>query len=139
MEYKRIENTVFLRLAPGEDVVGSVLKLAEEENIGLAEVNGLGAIRELEVGVYNTTEKKYYKNHFEGAFEISSLHGTLTTREGDHYLHLHINCGGMDGSVIGGHLNKAIVSATAEIVVRCVDGEINRKWNEDIGLFLFDF
>ena len=84
-------------------------------------------------------EKKYYPKTIEGIFEITSLLGTLTTKDGEPYLHLHISCGGMDAAVVGGHLNKAIVSATGEIVIRVVNGTINRKFSNEIGLFLFDF
>lgn len=41
--------------------------------------------------------------------------------------------------VFGGHLNKAIVSATCEMVIHIIDGKVDRKYNEDIGLNLFEF
>ena len=38
---------------------------------------------------------------------------------------------------IGGHLNKAIVSATAEIILTVVDMVVERELNKEIGLNLF--
>ena len=35
--------------------------------------------------------------------------------------------------------NRAIISATAEIQIQVIDGEIGREFSEDIGLNLFKF
>jgi uncharacterized protein len=40
---------------------------------------------------------------------------------------------------MGGHLNSAIVSATFEGVIEIIDGEIDRKFSDEIGLNLIDF
>lgn len=139
MEYKRFEDTVFLRVDPGEDIIEKVLETAKIENIALASISGLGAVKEIQIGVFEYAEKKYYPKTIKGIFEITSLLGTLTTKDGEPYLHLHISCGDMNGEVVGGHLNKAIVSATGEIVIRVINGTINRRFSNEIGLFLFDF
>ena len=55
------------------------------------------------------------------------------------YLHLHIAAGDEEGLVHGGHLNRAIISATAEIQIQVIDGEIGREFSEEIGLNLFKF
>lgn len=84
-------------------------------------------------------KKKFYPVHFEGAYEIISLTGTVTRQDGEVYLHLHMAAGDKDGHVFGGHLNMAYISATAEIQIQIIDGTINRKYDEKIGLNLFDF
>lgn len=43
------------------------------------------------------------------------------------------------GEVFGGHLNKAIVSATCEMVIDIIDGTVDRYFDEEIGLNLFKF
>ena len=54
-----------------------------------------------------------------------------------------LDCPGQGGPsedlVHGGHLNRAIISATAEIQIQVIDGEIGREFSEDIGLNLFKF
>ena len=91
------------------------------------------------MGVYNTAEKKYYSNHFEGAFEIVSLTGTITVMDGKPYHHLHMSAGNEKGVVYGGHLNSATVSATCEMVIRIIPGVVDRAFSEEIGLNLFRF
>ena len=44
-----------------------------------------------------------------------------------------------NNNVVGGHLNKATVSATCEMFIHVIDGEVNRKFSDEIGLNLFEF
>ena len=55
------------------------------------------------------------------------------------YLHIHINFGDEDGNVRGGHLVASRISATCEIILSVIDGRVERKLNEEIGLNLFEF
>ena len=113
MEYRRFGNTIYLRLDPKEEILEEIGKVAKKKNIRLAQVTGLGAINDFTAGVYNTVTKEYHSIQFQGAFEIVSLTGTVTRKDGDVYLHLHIAAGDEEGHVHGGHLNRAIISATA--------------------------
>ena len=137
MQYKRFGDTVLARFDKGEEILEQLQKVAEKEGIRLAEISALGAENDFTVGVFNTAEKKYYANHFEGAFEIVSLTGTVSTMDGKYYAHLHMSAGNDKGEVFGGHLNRAVISATCEMVIRVIDGQIDRYHDEEIGLNLF--
>lgn len=52
MEYRRFGNTIYLRLDPKEEILEEIGKVAEKENIRLAQVTGLGAINDFTAGVY---------------------------------------------------------------------------------------
>ena len=137
MQYKRFGDTILARFDKGEEILEQLQKVAEAEGILLAEISALGAVNDFTVGVYNTAEKKYCANHFEGAFEIVSLTGTVSTMNGAYYAHLHMSAGNDKGEVFGGHLNRALISATCEMVIRVIDGQIDRYHDEEIGLNLF--
>jgi len=139
MEYRRFENTCIVRMDPGEEILEQVKILAEKEQIKLASLQALGAINEFTVGVFDTAEKKYYANHFQGTYEIVSLWGTINTMNGEFYCHLHMSAGDNKGHVVGGHLNRAVVSATCEMVVTCIPGAVDRAFSEEVGLNLFKF
>ena len=65
--------------------------------------------------------------------------GTITTKDGEFYAHLHMSAGDTEGRVLGGHLNEAVISATCELVVTCLPGETNRVFSDEVGLNLISF
>lgn len=137
MKYKRFGNTIVVRIDRGEEILDKIRELALKENIKLASVTALGATNDFTVGVFNISEKKYYSNEFKGAFEIVSLTGTINTMDGQFYTHIHMSAGNEKGEVFGGHLNRAVISATCEMIVTVIDGEVDRYHDEDVGLNLF--
>ena len=136
MKYQRFEQTIIVRMDKGEDIVEQVKNIALKEKIKLASISALGAINEFTVGVFKTNEKKYYANEFKGDFEIVSLTRTINTMNDEYYCHMHLSGGNDQGQVFGGHLNKAIVSATCEMVIQIINGEVDRYFDEEVGLNL---
>lgn len=139
MEYRRFGNKIIARIDKGEEILTTIKEISLKENIKLASVQALGATDEFTVGVYKVDEKKYYANEFKGYFEIVSLTGTINTMNGEFYTHIHMSAGNDKGEVFGGHLNKAIVNATCEMVIDIIDGNVDRKYDEETGLNVFRF
>jgi len=139
MEYKRIKDNVFLRLDPGDEVIRSITKVVEYERIKLAEINGLGATNKFTVGKFDVPSKQYEKYSYEGSFEISSLHGNVTTMNNLPYLHIHMVAGTTDGISYSGHLNEAFISVTGEIIIRIISAKIDRIKNPDNGINIWKF
>lgn len=139
MEYRRFNNKIVARIDKGEEILDTIKEIALKEEIKLANLNALGAVGEFTVGVLKTKEKKYYSNDFSGDFEIVSLTGTINTMNNEFYCHLHMSAGDADGRVFGGHLNRAVVSATCELIIDIIDGKVDRIFNEEVGLNLFNF
>ena len=133
MDYRRFDHTIIVRLDKSEEILEQVENIARKEHIALATVQALGAINEFTVGVFHTGEKQYHANEFSGNFEIVSLTGTINTMDGSFYCHLHMSAGDEKGHVFGGHLNRAMVSATCEMVITVLDGTVDRKFDPEIG------
>ena len=139
MEYRKFGNTIVARIDRGEEILATVREIAGAEHIQLASVSALGATNDFTVGVYNVDEKQYHAHDFKGNFEIVSLPGTINTMDGEFYTHLHMSAGDEKGQVFGGHLNRAVVSAVCEMVITVIDGVVDRRFSEEIGLNLFRF
>ena len=102
MEYRKFSQGYVLRLDPGEEIVDGLTRLAEQENIQLASVTGLGAANDITVGIFNNAEKQFQARHCQGEYEIASLVGSITRKDGEPYLHLHITFGSpTTGEVFG--------------------------------------
>lgn len=135
MDYKVYEDGLIgLRLDPGDEICGSILALAEKEKIQAATVTGLGAADDVIIGIMDTKAKKYNDIALKEPFEVTSLIGNLSRKDGAPYLHAHVNLGNTEGRVFGGHLQSAVISVTAEIFIRPIKGAIDRKFNDGIGV-----
>ncbi len=140
MEYRKFDQGYVLRLDPGEEIVASLTRLVEQENVRLGTVSALGAAGDVTIGIFNTAEKKYYSQRYQGDYEISALVGNVTRKEGEPYLHLHITIGNpVTGEVHAGHLTAATISATLELFLQVWDGQVGRKFSDTVGLNLFEF
>lgn len=139
MEYKRFKNVIVARFDRGEEILDKIKEISLKEDIRLANINALGAVSDFTVGVYNVDLKKYFSNSFKGNFEIVSLTGSVNTMDGEFYSHIHASFGNDKAEVFGGHLNKAIVSATCEMFIYIIDGKVDRFKDSVTGLNLFKF
>lgn len=140
MEYRKFDCGYVLRLDPGEEIVASLTKLVEREQIQLGTVSALGAANDVTIGIFNTGEKKYYARRYQGDYEISALVGNVTRKNGEPYLHLHITIGNpVTGAVHAGHLSSATISATLELFLQVWDGRVDRRFSETVGLNLLEF
>ena len=139
MIYKKFNNKYIVRLNVGEDIVESVKKFAQEENIRFGTVTGIGAINKAKIGLFNTETKEYQSTILEEDMEIVSLAGNITEMNGEPYIHLHIALANSEHNVKAGHLNMAVISATGEIIIEAIDGYVDREFDDDIGLNLLKF
>lgn len=140
MEYSRKGNYCIVRIDPGEEIVSELTRLCQKEDIKLAGVSGIGAVDRVEMGLFDTVNKQYISHTYEGMFEIASLTGNISTMNGAVYLHLHITIGdAQPGHSVSGHLAKAYVSGTSEIIISVIDGQIDREFSPKIGLNLLKF
>jgi len=140
MEYRKFGNDFVLRIDKGEEILASLKALCEKEHILLGSVSGIGALSSVTLGVFDPREKRYFSEEYNGAFEIASCTGNISTKDGQNYLHIHMVAGNVhENKVFAGHLNKGVIGLTGEFMVHKIDGSVDRTFSEDIGLNLFEF
>lgn len=138
MVYQVDGNTIVLVLEQGEDIVEAVTDIAREQNGKFGTVSGIGACDDVELNFYNLETKTYEKKEIKEPLELISLLGNISHIDEKPFAHLHATFGTNQYETLSGHLTKAVVSATAEIVITMTNLDINRKHNADIGLNLLD-
>ena len=140
MEYRKFSQGYVLRLDPGEEIVASLTRLVEQEQVQLGSVTAIGAANDVTIGIFSTQEKQYHARRYQGDYEISALVGNVTRKEEEPYLHLHITIGNpVTGEVHAGHLTSATISATLELFLQVWDGQVGREFSDQVGLNLFRF
>lgn len=137
MKFKQFCHRYVVRIDKGEEIVQSLKCFCEEQKIKLGWVSAIGATNRVTIGCLETNTKKYHQNELTGDYEITSLMGNISQKEGEVYLHLHINVADKKSHVFGGHLNEAWISGTCEMTVDVSEGVIEREYNEEVGLNLY--
>ena len=140
-EEARIDRVVLSRLLPGEDLFGSLAKIARDRAMERGVIlSAVGSLKDvvfrnvkqhtaLPVRPDNTQEMEE-----AGPFELLSLEGNLFPPEGqaEPILHLHVMLGSPSGGVLGGHLFKATIFSTTEIVIGKMVGSSAYKAKSDL-------
>lgn len=139
MEHRVFDSAIIVRMDPDEEVMEQLKIVCEKEKIQLAQVAALGALKEFTVGLFNTQTKEYKANTFTFPSEITSLWGTVTTQEGAFYPHIHMSAADETGREYGGHLQRAVISATVEMVITPIADKVEREFSPAIGLNLMKF
>ena len=143
MEYRKFDDTYYLRLDIGDEVISSITQVCENENITLAGVQGIGGCKNAVTGVYNLESKSYSEERIEALLEIVSLIGNITEVEGKPFLHAHAVFAYKDDNgitkTLAGHLLSAVIGLTGEIIITPQSGSIGRKVNDELGIKTWDF
>ena len=139
MNYKRFGDTCVVRFDKGDMVFDEIINIAKKENIKLAHISAIGATDDFEIGVFDMGKKAYNKVRYSGEnFEICSINGTITTLKGEVYPHVHITAARGQGEVVGGHFFNAKISITGEMIIRIINGEVDRRFDEELGINIYD-
>ena len=139
MEYKKVKNHIIIRLDVGEEIISSIMNILKNEKIYFATVTGIGATNNFTVGTYDVTNQLYKKSNYKGVYEIVSLLGNTSIMNNEPYIHIHMSAADKNNNVVGGHLNEAYISATAEIVLNIIETNVDRIKDPNTGLNIFKF
>ena len=137
MNYRIDDKYIFLTLAKGDMINQTFEEFAKSHSIGGAWINGIGALENPEIGYYSLETKSYHRKKFIGEYELTSLIGNITIKEGKLFSHTHITFSNIDYQVFGGHLFDAKITAAGEFIMFQDTEAIERKMNPHIGLALW--
>lgn len=139
LEYKQFGDKYFIRVYPGQNLVAAVKNLAQQEKITLATISGLGSLKSATLGFFNPDTKEYQQKVIAEPLEMASLVGNITMKDAEPVLHFHTTVAGANYQALAGHMVEATVSLTAELVLKKINGRIEKTFNNQLGLNLFDF
>lgn len=134
MQYKQVDKDYFIYIEKNEKVMDTLIRFCKDQAITNGKISGIGAVKEIEIGAYDTVGKEYIRKQFPDVWELVSYEGNVTLKDGDPFVHGHVVLSNHDMKTIGGHLFEMTVAAVGEFFLRKFDNDAYREINEDVGL-----
>jgi predicted DNA-binding protein with PD1-like motif len=89
------------------------------------------------LGYFDWESKDYTRNEINEQVEVASLTGDVALGpDGEPVLHIHCVLGRRDGTAVAGHLIKATIRPTLEIVLTDTPAHLRKRHDPESGLAL---
>jgi predicted DNA-binding protein with PD1-like motif len=117
-----LSNVLIVRLKPKDEIREKIEEVMKHNGLKKAVIlSGIGSVFEATFfGVKKNSSLPFGKDKITiiketGPFEILTLEGNILPAGDKLISHIHITLGAYDGSILGGHLDRAIVYTTLEL------------------------
>jgi predicted DNA-binding protein with PD1-like motif len=129
--------TLVVILDTGDEILSSLESVARTEHLAGSSFKAIGALSDVELGWLNWETKKYQTAvKFQEQVELLSLIGDIALKDGEPEIHAHLVVGRRDGTAHGGHLLRATVRPTCEIVITESPRHLQKEIDPDAGIAL---
>ncbi len=118
----------------GDEAAGELLRFAREHPVAGAGLTAVGACREATLAYFDPETLTYQDVPVTEQAEVLSLLGDIAVRGSDPAVHAHAVMGLRDGSTLGGHLRRAVVWPTLEVIVTESPAHLRKRFDEETGL-----
>jgi hypothetical protein len=120
MKFKMIDEspkTFILVFETGDELADGLLQFAREKKLSAASFKAVGALSSVRFAWFSWENKRYEPSvRVDEQIELLSLIGDVAQKDGDPVVHAHAVIAKKDDTAHGGHLLKAHVRPTYEIV-----------------------
>ena len=138
MQWKLIshgtECSYALVLSESDEVVSTIETFAREHGLTASRLSAIGALRDVRLGYFDWDRKEYEPIDFDEQLEVLSLLGDVVLHGDLPKLHAHVVLGRRDGSTCGGHLLRATVRPTLEVLLTESPAHLRREFDPKSGL-----
>lgn len=119
----------------GDEVMAGLKDFARRENIRAARFTAIGAFQSATLAYFDWEKKDYLEIPVNDQVEVLVLAGDIAWKDNEPVAHVHVVLGRRDGSTLGGHLCRAIVRPTLEVMLTQA-GALERRVDSQSGLAL---
>ena len=110
--------TFILIFESGDELAEGLLQFAKQQKLSAASFKAVGALSAVRLGWFSWESKKYEPSvTLDEQVELLSLIGDVALKDGEPVVHAHAVIGRKDGTAHGGHLLKAHIRPTCEVVL----------------------
>lgn len=132
------ERTYALILESGDEAISCLQQFCADHEITAARFTAIGAFSSLQLGYFDWDKKDYEKISIDEQVEVLMLAGDVAVHERKPKIHAHVVVGKRDGSAHGGHLMRATVRPTLEVILIESPAYLKRTMDAESGLPLID-
>lgn len=122
----------------GEEFQSGLTGWASDVGVEASAFTGVGGFQEAVLGYYDMQAKAYVDIPVDAQVEVLVLAGDITHGPDGLTVHAHTVCGHRDGTTVGGHVQRAVVRPTLEVVVTASPAHLRRRHDPATGLALID-
>lgn len=130
------QRTFVVILHTGDEVIECLMIISRKQNLSACQITAIGAFREALLGYFDIDKKDYRPIPAKEQVEVLVMAGDITLSDNKPEIHAHVVVGRKDGSAKGGHLLKAYVRPTLEIILTESPAHLYRKYDEEAGVAL---
>ncbi len=123
-----------LVFSSGDEVMQGLKTFSNEHQLSSCRFTAIGAFKNATLGFFDFDIKDYKKIEVSDQAEVLSLIGDVALYGDGSEVHAHAVLGKFDGNAIGGHLLKAIVHPTLEVILEETPGYLQRRMDKETGL-----
>ena len=120
----------------GEDPAAGLLEFARDQKLSASQFTAIGAFSEVELGFFEMAKRDYRVIPIREQTEVLSFLGDITLSGKGPKVHAHVVLGKADGTAWGGHLMKAKVRPTLEVILTESPRHLHRVHDVKTGLAL---
>lgn len=135
---EHVPQTYAVILDTGDSVLDALRAFAATEKLGTASFTAIGAFSTATLGYFDIDQRRYLEIPVNEQVEVLTMTGDIVGPVTEPQLHAHVVLGRRDGSTCGGHLLRAIVRPTLEVMVTESPRELTRRYDQATGLALID-
>ena len=90
MQFTNIENGYMIYVEKGENIMESITQFCIKNKINNAQLSGIEAVKNIEIGAFDTDNKKYIRQNFEDTWELVSYQGNISLKDDIPFIHAHV-------------------------------------------------
>lgn len=122
----------------GDEAFSGLSDFAERYHVTSAHFTAIGALSEAMLAWFSPDKKMYKKIPIEGQTEVASMMGDIAMFKRKAVVHAHMVLGLPDGTARAGHVLKAVVSPTLEVMITVEPSTLLKRLDPETGLSLID-
>jgi len=119
----------------GDELFEGLGEFVKRERIESASFTAIGALASVKLAWFDWEAKEYRTSvELEEQVELVSVVGDVAENKGEPSVHAHVVIARSTGDALGGHLRRAVVRPTCEVVLTETEERLRKRVDPESGL-----